>query len=131
MRTKRLVTALFMAAALYEGLLGVAFLFGSGAVFQWFGVTPPNHMGYVQFPAALLVVFAIMFAVIAANPAGNRNLIPYGILLKASYCGVVSFHWLTTGIPGMWKPFCLFDFCFLLAFAWAWAALRKDEMRKA
>lgn len=127
MRTKRAIPALFIAAAIYDGLLGAAFLFGSSALFQWFGVTPPNHPGYVQFPAALLIVFAVMFLVIAMNPVGNRNLIPYGILLKVSYCGVVSFHWLFHGLPGMWKPFCIYDLLFLIAFAWAWAALRKEE----
>jgi preprotein translocase subunit SecY len=116
-----------MAAAVYDGLLGAAFLFASGTLFRWFGVTPPNHPGYVQFPAALLIVFAIMFIAIAMDPVRNRDLIPYGILLKLSYCGVVLFHWLTAGIPDMWKPFCLFDLVFLIVFAWAWTALRKEE----
>lgn len=127
MRTKQAITALFIVAAIYDGLLGVAFLFGSGALFQWFDVTPPNHPGYVQFPAALLIVFAVMFMAIAMNPLKNRNLIPYGIMLKASYCGVILFHWFTAGIPSMWKPFCLFDLVFLVAFAWAGAALRGEK----
>ena len=127
MRTKRAITALFIVAAIYDGLLGVAFLFGSGALFLWFGVTPPNHPGYVQFPAALLIVFAVMFMAIAMNPVKNRNLIPYGIMLKASYCGIILFHWFTAGLPGMWKPFCIFDLVFLIAFAWAWTALRGKQ----
>ena len=53
---------------------------------------------------------------------------PYGILLKVSYCGVVSFHWFTAGLAGMWKPFCIFDYIFLIAFAWAWAALRQEKV---
>jgi len=130
MRTKKAITALFIVSAIYDGLLGAAFLFGSGAVFQRFGVTPPNHPGYVQFPAALLIVFAVMFTAIAMNPVKNRNLIPYGILLKVSYCGVVSFHWFTTGIPGMWKPFCIADLIFLILFAWAWTAIGKETFQK-
>jgi hypothetical protein len=123
MRAKRAITALFIVAAIYDGCLGAAFLFASGTAFQWGGVTPPYHPGFVQFPAALLIVFAVMFIAIAMNPLRNRNLIPYGIMLKVSYCGVVLFHWLTTGIPGMWKPFCIFDLVFLILFAWAWAVL--------
>ncbi|MEI7902153.1 MAG: hypothetical protein WCK89_18010 [bacterium] len=129
MRTQPVITALFILAAIYEGLLGLAFLFASGTLFRWFGVEPPNHPGYVQFPGALLVVFAVMFTAVAADPRRNRNLIPYGILLKASYCGVVSFHWITSALPGMWKPFCIFDLLFLIAFAWAWAELRKEGNR--
>ena len=123
MKTKRAIQALFIVAALYDGLLGLAFLFTSPAWFKWFDVTPPNHPGYVQFSAALLLVFALMFVAVAIDPARNRNLIPYGILLKVSYCGVVLFHWLTAGIPGMWKPFCLIDIAFLILFVWAWAEL--------
>jgi hypothetical protein len=126
MRTKQAISYLFSVAAIYDGGLGVAFLFESGALFLWFRVTLPNHPGYVQFPAALLIVFAVMFISIAMNPVKNRNLIPYGILLKASYCGVVMFHWFTTGIPDMWKPFCIADLVFLILFAWAWTALGKE-----
>lgn len=127
MKTNPVISALFFVAALYDGLIGAAFLFASGTVFQWFSVMPPNHAGYVQFPAALLIVFAVMFMAIAINPTRNRNLIPYGILLKVAYCGVVLSYWLTTGLPGMWKPFCIFDVVFLIAFAWAWTVLRKEK----
>jgi hypothetical protein len=85
----------------------------------------------VQFPAALLIVFAILFAAIARAPARNRNLIPYGVLLKLSYCGVISFHWLTAGLPDLWKPFCVTDLIFLIAFAWAWMSLRRDTAADA
>jgi hypothetical protein len=126
---ERLITALFIVSAIYDGLLGAAFLFASGPLFLWVGVTPPNHPGYVQFPAALLIVFAIMFTVIAANPVKNRNLIPYGILLKVSYCGVVLFHWFAAGLPGIWKPFCIADLIFLVLFAWAWTVLGKETLQ--
>ena len=33
--------------------LGLAFLASPAAIFEVFGVTPPNHPGYVQFPALL------------------------------------------------------------------------------
>lgn len=125
MKAKAAIRALFLAAALYDGLLGAAFLLASGALFAHYGVTPPNHAGYIHFPAALLLVFAVMFLAIALQPIRNRNLIPYGILLKVSYCGVVIFHWRATGLPDMWKPFCVADLCFLLLFAWAWRAAAK------
>jgi hypothetical protein len=124
------IRVLFVISALYDGLLGAVFLLAGDSLFQRFGVTPPNHPGYVQFPAALLIVFALMFLAIAVNPVKNRNLIPYGILLKVSYCSVISFHWLTGGIPGMWKPFCFYDIAFIFAFVWAWAALGKEKIRQ-
>lgn len=77
---KRLISGVFVLAAVYDGLLGLIGLFAGGSLYGWFGATPPNHWGYVQFPSALLVVFAIMFAAVAADPGTYRVLIPYGIL---------------------------------------------------
>ena len=126
MKAMRAIRVLFVVSALYDGLLGAIFLLAGVSLFQRFSIPPPNHWGYVQFPAALLIVFAVMFTAIAVNPVKNRNLIPYGILLKVSYCSVISFHWLTGGIPGMWKPFCFYDIAFIIAFVWAWNALKKE-----
>jgi hypothetical protein len=119
-KNDRLVSILFAVASVYEGVLGAAFLVAPAALFTWFGVTPPNHFGYVQFPAALLIVFAIMFFAVAANPRANKNLIPYGVLLKASYCGLVFGYWFTQGVPDMWKPFAVADLVFAVLFFWAW-----------
>src|SRR5215831_10416722 len=105
MKAMRLIAALYFIAALYDGVFGAVFLLVPGVVFQWADVTPPNHWAYVQFPAALLLIFALMFVAIARDPIGNRNLIVYGILLKVAYCGVAFGHWFTAGIPSLWKPF--------------------------
>jgi hypothetical protein len=118
-----MIPLLFWVAAVYDGLLGLVGLFGTEWFFQTVGVTLPNHPGYVQFPAALLVVFALMFIAVARNPAKYRELIPYGMLLKVSYSGVVIYHWLTAGLPWVWKPFAVADVAFLLLFAWAYVRL--------
>jgi hypothetical protein len=124
MTNRSLVALLFALAALYEGSLGVIFLIAADPLFQWAGVPPPNHLGYVQFPAALLIIFACMFLAIAKDPARNRELIPYGMMLKVAYCGIVFYYWIKAGIPAMWKPFAIADLLFLLLFAWAYAKLR-------
>jgi hypothetical protein len=120
-----MIPSLFAIAALYDGLLGLIGLFWWEWLFRTFGVTPPNHPGYLQFPAALLVVFALMFVTVARDPEKNRALIPYGMLLKVSFCGVIFYHWAAAGIPGMWKPFAIIDAVFLVLFAWAYARLRS------
>ncbi len=118
------IRPLFVVAGLYDGALGVAFLFFARALFQHFGVTPPNHFGYVQFPALLLILFAVMFFAIAANPAGRRELIWYGIGLKAAYSGCVFFYEASEGIPSMWIPWAWADLAFLILFLLAWLQLR-------
>lgn len=121
------IRRLFVVAALYDGILGIAFLVAAPALFEWIGLPPPNHFGYIHFPAALLIVFALMFVAIARDPVANRRLIVYGILLKLSYCAVVAYHWLTSGISFIWKPFAVADLVFLGLFALAHVALREVE----
>ncbi len=122
--------ALFYAAAGYDGILGVAFVFLTPAVFDAFKVTRPNHLGYTQFAGLLLLVFASMFVAIARNPLRRRNLIPYGIMLKASFCLVVFGHWVVHGVPGMWKPLAFIDAVLGMLFLWAYAGLRHDAVRE-
>jgi len=109
MKASMWISLLLLLTALYDGLLGLLFLVAPSYPFQRFEVTPPNHWGYVQFPAALLLIFALMFLQAACDPARYRHLIGYGVLLKIAYCGVSGWHWLSAGIPGMWKPMTLID----------------------
>ena len=128
MKKNRAITLLFGVAAAYDAILGVGFLIAAPALFEWVGVTPPNHFGYVHFPAALLLVFALMFVAIARAPVARRHLIPYGILLKVSYCSVAFYHWLSAGIPDVWKPFAWADLVFLALFIWAYRHLGVERV---
>jgi hypothetical protein len=119
----KFIGPLFWIAAAYDGLLGAVFLAAPLAPFDWFSVTPPNHAGYVQFPAMLLIIFGLMFAAIALDPPGKRVLIPYGILLKAAYSGIVFYYWFTSGVPGMWKSFAVIDVVMGVLFVWAYVDL--------
>ena len=122
-----MIKPLYFVAAIYDAILGIAFLCAADSVFEQFmpGIDLPNHDGYIQFPAALLLVFALMYAAIARNPVRNRNLIPYGILLKVSYCSVILYHW-TTLQAWIWKPFCIVDIIFLVLFVYTWRATGKS-----
>lgn len=125
------ISPLFWIAALYDGVLGIVFLFAPSWVFERFNVVPPNHVGYVQFPAALLLIFALMFIAVARNPIANRGLILYGILLKVAYCGVASYHWAATDIPVIWKPFVVIDLIMGLLFIGAAMSLRSKAGQSA
>jgi hypothetical protein len=132
MISKAMLSALFWIAAAYDGVLGIAFLLAPAPLFDLVGVPPPNHFGYVQFPAALLIIFALMFIAIARDPHANRSIITYGILLKVSYCGVAMGYWFTQDIPFIWKPFAILDLLFAILFVAAYRALdtkRGDSVR--
>ena len=56
------IRGVFGLAAAYDILIGLAFLVLGNSLFERFEVTPPNHPGYYEFPAALLVIFGVLFA---------------------------------------------------------------------
>ena len=113
----------FLIAALYEGVLGIAFIIAPEKIFAMSAVEPPNHMAYVQFPALLLILFAIMFYRIAMDPVKNRELILYGCGLKISYCSLAFGYQFTTGVPSMWIPWAWADLVFLALFVASWRSL--------
>lgn len=127
MKSSLAIRLLFLVAAAYDGLFGAAFLVIPDKIFEWYQVSPPNHFSYIQFPSALLLIFAIMFLAIAINPQRNRNLIPYGMLLKVSYCAIAFTYWIIRDIPAMWKPFAIIDSIFLILFIAAWFTLARQN----
>ena len=131
MKSFKLVSILFLVGGIYDGLLGLYFLIFPMSIFDYYEVTQPNHVGYIHFPALLLITFGIMFFQIAKDPKMNENLIPYGILLKVSFCSAVFFHWFDKGIPFFWKPFAFFDLGFLLLFIWSFAAIKRERREKS
>jgi hypothetical protein len=118
------IRVLFFLAAAYDGVLAsLALLFGP-SLLQFFEVTPPNHWGYIQFPALLLLVFAAMFVQVGREPRRYAHLIPYGMGLKAAYCGVVFGHQAMGSIPAPWLPWAWADLGFLALFLLAYRSLR-------
>ncbi|TWU30564.1 hypothetical protein [Novipirellula artificiosorum] len=119
--TRATVRLLFGIAAVYDFAIGLVFLFAGKALFDAVSIPHPNHWGYVQFGSLMLIVFGLMFFQVARDPDGNRNLMPFGILLKASYVGIVSYYWLTVGCPFLFKPFVVIDLAMLILFAIAYS----------
>jgi len=111
----------FAIAGVYDLVIGLAFLFFGSEIFDRAEVPHPNHWGYVQFVALLLVIFGTMFFAVAYDPVANRNLMPYGMLLKLSYAGLVGYYWIATDCPLLFKPFAVIDAVMLVAFLLAYS----------
>ena len=126
MNVPKWISPLFVFASLYDGVLGVLFLIVPAWVFATLNVPPPNHVAYVQFPAALLIIFAIIFMRIAVNPVVHRGQIIYGILLKTAFCGLAFYYWATMGVPWIWKPFAITDLVMGVLFAIAHYSLATE-----
>lgn len=125
----RKISALFYFSSAYDIALGALFLTFAPWFFRVLNIDPPNHWAYVHFPAMLLITFGIMFYKIAESPVENRNLIPYGIMLKISYCSVVGLYTLLAQLPDMWKPFAVADFLMLLGFIWSYKKLEPEASK--
>ena len=118
--TRSAVQMLFLIAGVYDFVIGLAFLLFGPQIFAAANVPPPNHWGYIQFAALLLIVFGMMFFAVARDPVANRNFIPFGMLLKLSYVGIVGYYWSTTGCPMLFKPFAVIDAVMFILFWWAY-----------
>ena len=123
------VRLLYAIAALYDGLLGLAFIVAAPQIFQRVAITPPNHWGYVHFAAGLLVIFGFLFLQIALRPVENHGLVLYGFLLKVCYVATVGWHWYHGDVPVLWKWFAGADVVFALLFLWSLLVLETAAQR--
>jgi len=114
------VRLLFVIAGIYDLVIGLAFLLAGPQLYDATGVTHPNHWGYVQFSALLLGIFGIMFFAVAYDPVANHNLMPFGMLLKLSYTGLVAYYWVSIDVPWLFKPFAIIDGIMFILFYMAY-----------
>ena len=118
---------MLVATGVYDAALGAAFLVAYPAIYARMGIPPPNHPGYVQFPAALVLLFGVAFLIAASAPSRHRDILAMGLFLKLSYAGVVLGHWFLGSIPALWTPFGWADLVFAVLFALALASVRTPD----
>jgi hypothetical protein len=121
------IRILFLVSAAYDFVLGAAFLFSGPQLFEQYNVPLPNHWGYIHFCCLMLMIFGLMFLMVGIRPLANRNLIPFGMLLKASYVGATGYYWANGGIHWVFQPFLYADAFMLIAFGWAYFALASKQ----
>ena len=121
------IRILLILCGLFDGVVGAIFAIAPAAMFRIFGVAPPNHYGYVQFPALLLLIFAWIFFRSAADPVKRREQILYGVALKAAYSGLVFWYQFHGGVPSLWIPWAWADAAFLVLLLVAWKAVPRPE----
>jgi hypothetical protein len=125
------IRPLFVVAAVYDVVLGLAYLLAYQAVYGSFGVALPNHPGYVQLNALFVVIMGIGFWFVARAPERNRDLIRLGVLFKAAYAGIVFYYYFRALVPWMWMPWAICDLLFMLAFLAALGAMGRTRAAAA
>ncbi|HEX4308425.1 MAG TPA: hypothetical protein VHZ25_00285 [Acidobacteriaceae bacterium] len=121
------VRIVLILCGIFDGLVGTIFAIAPATMFRLFTVAPPNHYGYVQFPALLLIIFAVIFFRAAADPIGRRDTILYGVALKASYSGLVFWYQLHGGVPSLWIPWAWTDAVCLVLLLLGWFSVRPGS----
>ena len=121
------IRIVFLVSAVYDFVLGTAFLVSGPQLFEKFHVPVPDHWGYIHFCCLMLMIFGLMFLAVAIRPRANRNLIPYGILLKFAYVGGAGYYWVNGGIPWVFKPFLFIDAAMMAAFVWAYFSPKHKQ----
>ena len=108
---------LFLLAALYDGVLGVVFLFFYGPIYQSLGVPLPNRPSYIHLSAAFVLAQGVGYWFVYRNMLRNVDLVKVGVVYKAAYT-LVSAYYLLAGqlLHAMFAWFAVCDLLFLLAF---------------
>ncbi len=126
------VRLIFLIAGVYDFIIGVAFLFAGKQIFEAAEVPLPNQWAYLYFCCFMLMVFGVLFFAIAYDPVSNRNLIPFGMLLKMTYAGMVVYYWFVLdSCATLFKPFAVIDAIMLLLFIMAYMKLGKSKAADA
>ena len=96
--------SLFLTAAVYDLLLGIAFLFFTKSVFDSLGISEklPEFDGYLHLIGGFLFVIGIGYYLIyKGNLLKNRDLILVGALFKLAYFLVSLYYFYIGDIPHM------------------------------
>jgi len=111
--------ALYLTAALYDFILGVAFLFFYEQIFNITGMNIPSNPAYLTFCALLIALFGILLFMVYSDIENSKKLVIYAIMIKFAYVGTVLYYYLVVGKSFVDTPFLIFavfDFIFAILF---------------
>ena len=108
---------LFVVAAAYDLVLGIAFFFAYGPIFTTLAIPIPPNTSYIHITAAFVFVQGVGYWLVARDLARNHDLVRLGVIYKGIYVAVAVYE-LALGqlISDVFLWFAAFDFVFLLLF---------------
>jgi len=93
---------LFTIAAIYDGLLGITFIFFPARAFAALGISEklPAFGGYLTLLGAFVLVIGVAYFLIARGDLRrNTDLILVGTLYKLAYSGTAFYYWSQGNLP--------------------------------
>jgi hypothetical protein len=107
----------FLIAALYDMILGAAFFFLYGPLFEMLGVALPNNTSYIHLTAAYVFVQGLGYWFVYQDPGANRGIVKVGAVYKFAFSALALYY---TVIGQLLHPvflvFGLLDLLFLIGF---------------
>ncbi len=120
---------LFLAATVYDVVLGIVFLFFAGWAFDLLDIRDEMpEGGYIPLIGSFLLVIGIAYWLIYRGDLHeNRDLIAVGTLYKLAYSGVGFYFWIFQEVPhiAFVAVFGIVDAVFFVAMLECWLTVRK------
>jgi hypothetical protein len=110
-----------LLCAVYDGLIGLAFLFLPGPLFRLLGIEPAADPVYVQLAAGLIALMGLAFYLAWRNPVLNRDIVLLGVAFKAFYILLAAYALARGEVPHpVFLVFAGVDVLFLIVFVRLW-----------
>lgn len=90
---------LFLTAAIYDFILGIAFLFFYKVLYSLFNVALPENPAYLSLSAAFVFVLGIGYYFIYRDIHSNRALVKLGAIYKFAYAAIVFYYFFLGMVP--------------------------------
>lgn len=120
---------LFGAAAIFNFVAGIAFLFAMQQVAQLIGMKPvPSDLLFVHFGAVLVLTFGWGYWRVSCDPVGNRPIIRLGIVGKSLVVIAGYVDWYAGNVNWPFAALITGDLIFAALF---WDYLRRRPMATA
>jgi hypothetical protein len=115
----------FLIAALFDGILGLLFLFFWGPIFDELGVNRPENSSYVTLAAAFIAVQGLGYFLVWRDMVHNVGIVVIGVAYKLAYV-VLSAYYVLAGelLHNIFAWFGAADVVFLIGFVWFLALVR-------
>jgi hypothetical protein len=118
----------FLVAALYDMLLGVAFVIFGEQILNAIDMELPPHIAYIQMAAVFIFVQGFSYLLPFLDPLGNLGIVRVGIVYKAAYAGLALWYLAIGALPSVFFiPWAIIDLGFLVGFVLFLRTARRDR----
>ena len=107
-----------LLSAVYDGVIGLAFLLFADPIFRALGIERAADLVYVQLAAGLIAILGLGFFLAWREPVLNRDLVLLGAVFKAFYILLAAYALVRGEVPHpVFLVFAAVDVLFLVVFA--------------